>query len=63
MSDCPYVYHMGAGALGGHKGESDPLELELQAVVSCLMWVLRTELWFWIFPMSRIQQSMSCLML
>lgn len=45
MSDCPYVYHMGAGALGGHKGESESLELEIQAVVSCLMWVLGTELW------------------
>lgn len=28
----------------GQKGESDPLELELQVVVSCCRWVLRIEL-------------------
>jgi hypothetical protein len=31
-------------ALGGHKRESDPLELELQAVASHSKWVLGTKL-------------------
>lgn len=38
----PHVYRMGADALGGHKRESDLLKLELEAVVSCLIWVLDT---------------------
>lgn len=29
------------------KRESDPLELELQAAVSCLTWVLGTRLFLW----------------
>jgi hypothetical protein len=32
-------------AHGGQKRAPDPLELELKAIVSFLMWVLRTELW------------------
>jgi hypothetical protein len=35
---------MYAVARGGQKRVLDPLQLELQPVVSCLMWVLRTEL-------------------
>lgn len=34
---------MHAGACGGQKRSLDPLELELQMVVSHLMWVLQTE--------------------
>lgn len=36
---CLYVYHMYAGARGGQKGALDPLRLQLQMLVSCLMWV------------------------
>jgi hypothetical protein len=36
--------HRCSGALGGQKRASDPLELELQAVVSCLVWVMGSEL-------------------
>lgn len=36
---CLYVYHMYAGARGGQKGALDPLGLQLQMLVSCLMWV------------------------
>lgn len=38
---CVYV-HMHAGAFRGQKRESNPLELELQATVSCWMRVLGT---------------------
>ena len=40
---CLHV-HMSTSALGGQKGVLDPLELELQAVVSCPGWVLGTKL-------------------
>lgn len=36
--------YMSAVPCGGQKEESDPLELELQAVLSCPVWVLGTEL-------------------
>lgn len=36
--------HMGAGVLEGQKRAPAPPELELQAVVSCLTWMLRTTL-------------------
>jgi hypothetical protein len=32
-------------ASGDQKRKLDHLELELEVVVSCLRWVLRTELW------------------
>lgn len=35
---------VGAGAHGGQQGATDPLELELQVFMSCLMWVIGTEL-------------------
>lgn len=35
-----------AGSLGMQKIVSDPLDLELLAVVSCLLWVLRKEFGF-----------------
>lgn len=35
--------HVGAGACGGQRTQS-PLELELQVLVSCAMWVLGEEL-------------------
>lgn len=38
---CSYVF---AGAHGGQKGTSDPLDLELEAFVSCLISVLGSEL-------------------
>lgn len=38
MYICMYVHHV-CGALGGHKRVLGPLELELQVVMSCLMWV------------------------
>lgn len=38
-----YVHHVCAGVLKGQKRVQDPLELELQAVVSRLMWGLRAE--------------------
>lgn len=34
---CVYC-HMDVGAHGGQMGTLDPLELELKAAVSCLMW-------------------------
>lgn len=37
-----WVIHMCSGALGGQM--SDSLELKLQAVVICLMWVLDSNL-------------------
>lgn len=37
LSVCGYV-HRRAGASGGQEA-SDPLELELEAVVSCLTWL------------------------
>lgn len=37
------VVHMSAGAGRIQKKASDPLELELQAVVNCLMGLLRTK--------------------
>ena len=40
---CGYV-HMSVGDRGGQKRAPYPLELKLQVVVSCLMWVLRIEL-------------------
>lgn len=50
MSLCVFVYvcvclylHVGADALGGQKRATNPLELELQAVMSCLTWVLGAE--------------------
>lgn len=36
-------HHMPAGARGGQKRASDPLEVELKAVVSCLMGELGTK--------------------
>lgn len=36
---CLSVHHMYAGARGGQKGALDPLGLQLQMLVSCLMWV------------------------
>lgn len=41
---CMYVCYMCTGALRDQKRASNPLELGLQAAVSCLMRVLRTEL-------------------
>ena len=38
------VCHMSADTCRGQKRASEPLELELQMVVSFLMWVLGTEL-------------------
>jgi hypothetical protein len=43
MSVCTYV-HMTMLAHGGEKKVLDPLDLELQVIVSCQTWVLRTEL-------------------
>ena len=50
---CVYIYlsiwefmHVYAGALSCETGVSDPLELELEEVVSCLMWMLGTRLRF-----------------
>jgi hypothetical protein len=43
MRECVYIYHMHTVALRD-QGESDPLEPELLLFVSCLMWVLGTEL-------------------
>ena len=40
-----YVHHVDAEACRGQKKESDPLELKLQAVVSCQTWVLGTRAW------------------
>lgn len=40
MPNCMYVHHTHAGALGGHKRVSGPLELGLLAVVSHPIWVL-----------------------
>jgi hypothetical protein len=40
---CMYV-HVCVGGRVGQKKVPDPLELELQAVVSCPTWVLETEL-------------------
>ena len=36
---CLYVHCMCAGAPEARKRVLDPLELELQTVVSCMMWV------------------------
>ena len=41
VSVCLYVMHM-LSALVSQKRALVPLELELQAVVSCIMWVLGT---------------------
>jgi hypothetical protein len=41
---CVNVCHMYMGNHGGRKGTLDPLKLELQTVVSYLVWVLETEL-------------------
>ena len=38
MYACLYVHHL-SGARGEQKKSFDPLELELQAVVTCLVWV------------------------
>lgn len=40
---CFYV-HLCGGARGGRKRDSDPLELELEAIRNLLRWALRTEL-------------------
>lgn len=37
--------HGSVGAYGGWESVLDPCELEPQAVVSCLTWVLGTKLW------------------
>ena len=37
--------HLSVDAHAGQQGESEPLELELQVIGGCLMWVLGTELW------------------
>ena len=40
-----YVYkHVCAGTHGGQKETLDPLQLQLQAVINSLVWVLGTEL-------------------
>jgi hypothetical protein len=39
------VYHMCTNAYGGQKRLSDPLELEVQAIVACPMLALRTGPW------------------
>ena len=36
--------HKSAGASGAQRRNLNPLNVELQVVVSCLMWVLGTEL-------------------
>lgn len=36
VSACLYIHHMHAGSCGGHKRVLQPLELELQAALSCL---------------------------
>ena len=36
--------HVKAGARGGQKRASDPLDLRYRAFVACLAWVLGTEL-------------------
>lgn len=41
--ECP-VYTL---VQGGQKGTLDPLELEFQAGISCLMWVLGNEFKYW----------------
>lgn len=47
---CVCVYVQGSkGACRGQKRALDPLELELQVTVGCLMWVLGTELCFFFF--------------
>lgn len=38
------VYHILAGDQGSQQEVVDPPELELQAVLSCLLWVLGTKL-------------------
>jgi hypothetical protein len=38
------ITHMHRGAFGGSKSVSDPLELELQAAVNYLIWVLGIQL-------------------
>lgn len=47
--------HVSACALGGQKRVPDPPELELQAVVSHLTWVLRT-----ILRVSAEEESILC---
>lgn len=48
---CPYNYVNDCGYNGGQKRASDILKLELQVVVSQLIWMLGTELrWCTIFP-------------
>lgn len=42
LSVCGYV-HTSSGAYGVQKGAPDTLDLELQVVVSWLVWVLGTE--------------------
>ena len=37
--------HLSAGMCGGKRREPEPLEAELLAVVSCLMWVLKIKLY------------------
>lgn len=44
MYMCDYLCICECRCLRGQKRACDPLELELQAIVSCLTWVLGTEL-------------------
>lgn len=39
-----HACHVCVGASGGQRRTSDPLELELSVIVSCLAWVLGNEL-------------------
>lgn len=38
-----YIHHMNAGAYGGQRWVSDPLELKLYMALRHLMWVLGTK--------------------
>lgn len=38
------VYHEQGGACRGQKRKSDPMELDSEVVVSCLVWALGSEL-------------------
>jgi hypothetical protein len=42
-----YMCHVHLGACQGQKMELEPWELELQVLVSCLIWVLGTEFSFY----------------
>lgn len=54
-----YLYHVPAGALGRKKTESDLLELEMLAVVSC---IVDAGNWIWVFcKVNKYSPPLSCL--